>query len=747
MSITMPISLRHSLRAVATLTALCAPGMALAADAAAGDAAAADQTIIVNGERVPVNPYVDPAAPYKVDRSASSKFTEPLADTPKSITVIPQQVIQDLGAQSFRDLVRTQPGITLGTGEGGNAFGDRIFIRGFDARNDVYIDGLRDPGVTSREVFAVEQIEIVKGPSSTFGGRGTTGGAVSLISKAPLPADLAKFEATGGTDATRRFTADINRKLSDNVQLRLNGLWHDADVAGRDYVWSRRWGVAASLAIQPSDALDLNFDYYHLTTRGMADWGVPFDVRTQRPFDVPRGNFYGVIGRDFLDGRADIGTARLVWRASDTIKLSSRLRYGSNLNAYIASAPEGPVITNPDPAQWTVRANPKNRNATSQTWANVNELSVDFDTGGLRHTLLAGTEFTREAISNRPFAFASSETVGAIIVPAQIILQPIFNPNPEIPFNQFPTLSGARTDTEISTKAVYILDTIDIGDTLKLSGGLRYDDYTVRSTSFTAAGARTDLRNDSDFLNWNAGLVWKPVAPLSLYVSAATSSNPSGEQSDGSGISYGGLGPQTANLDPERNRSYEAGAKYQAGEGGHLLLTAAVFRTDKTNARLTDPLTGLQVLAGNQRVTGFEVGAQGNLTPRLSLFGGYTFLDAMVRPTASPPQAGGVFPNIPKHSLAMLATWRVFDALTIGGQANYNSERFGGAAIAGSATLPAYWRFDATTRVKLSGKAELQLNVLNLTNRIYYDAIYRSGTPFAYVAPGRSALLTLRYAL
>ncbi|WP_426166670.1 TonB-dependent receptor [Sandarakinorhabdus sp. DWP1-3-1] len=743
MSITMPVSLRHSLRAVATVSALYAPGVALAAD----DAAAADQTIIVNGERVPVNPYVDPAAPYKVDRSASTRFTEPLADTPKSITVIPQQVIQDLGAQSFRDLVRTQPGITLGTGEGGNAFGDRIFIRGFDARNDVYIDGLRDPGVTSREVFAVEQIEIVKGPSSTFGGRGTTGGAVSLISKSPLPANLAKFEATGGTDATRRFTADINRKLADNVQVRINGLWHDADVAGRDYVWSRRWGVAASLAVQPTANLDINLDYYHLSTEGMADWGVPFDARSQRPFDVPRGNFYGVLGRDFLKGRADIGTGRLVWRASDNIKLSSRLRYGSNLNSYIASAPEGPVITNPDPAQWTVRANPKNRNATSQTWANVNDLTMDFDTGGLHHTLVVGTELTREAISNKPFAFASSETVGAIIVPAQIILQPIFNPNPNIPFTQFPTLSGARTDTEISTKAVYILDTIDIGDTLKLSGGLRYDDYTVRSTSFTAAGARTDLRNDSDFLNWNAGLVWKPVAPLSLYVSAATSSNPSGEQSDGSGISYGGLGPQTANLDPERNRSYEAGVKYQAGEGGHLLLTAAVFRTDKTNARLTDPLTGLQVLAGNQRVTGFEVGAQGNLTPRLSLFGGYTYLDAKVRPTVSPPQAGGVFPNIPKHSLAMLATWRVFDALTIGGQANYNSERFGGAAIAGSATLPAYWRFDATARVKLSGKAELQLNVLNLTNKTYYDAIYRSGTPFAYVAPGRSALLTLRYAL
>ena len=743
MSLAVPVSLRTALAA----TVLLSPAIALGAEAVVEAADTADQIIIVNGERIPTNPNADPAAPYKIDRSSSAKFTEPLADTPKSVTVIPQQVIQDLGATSFRDLVRTQPGITLGTGEGGNAFGDRIFIRGFDARNDVYIDGLRDPGVTSREIFAVEQIEIVKGPSSTFGGRGTTGGAVSLVSKAPLPANVARFELVGGSDATRRFTADVNRKLADNVQFRVNAMWHDADVAGRDHVWNRRWGVAAALGIQPTSQLDLNFDYYHLTTKGMADWGVPFDARSQQPFAVPRGNFYGVLARDFLDGRADIGTFRLVWRPGEHVKFQSRTRYGSNLNAYIASAPENPVITDPSPANWTVRANPKNRNATSETWVNANDITFDFDTGSLHHSLVAGTEWTNEQVVNRPFAFASSETVGAIIVPTQIILQPIFNPNPTIAFSQFPTLSGASNTAIVRTKAAYVMDTIDIGATLKLSGGLRYDDYIVTNTAFTAALVRTDLRNHSHFLNWNAGLVWKPVAPLSLYVSAATSSNPSGEQTDGSGVSYGGLAPATANLDPERNRSYEAGAKYLAGDGGHLLLTAAVFRTEKTNARITDPLTGLQVLAGNQRVTGFELGAQGNLTPSLSLFGGYTYLDAKVLPTSNPPQAGGIFPNIPKHSLAMLATWQVMDAFTLGGQASYNSERFGGATVAGTATLPAYWRFDATARVRLSGKAELQLNVLNLTNKLYYDAIYRSATPFAYVAPGRSALLTLRFAL
>ena len=189
-------------------------------------------------------------------------------------------------------------------------------------------------------------------------------------------------------------------------------------------------------------------------------------------------------------------------------------------------------------------------------------------------------------------------------------------------------------------------------------------------------------------------------------------------------------------------------AKYQAGQGGHVLLTAAVFRTDKTNGRVIDPLSGTsQVLAGKQRVDGFELGASGNITPRWAVFGGYTYLDAKVLPTTNPVVAGGPFPNVAKNSFAMLTTYKLFDSFTVGGQAFYNSARYGGSTIAQTATLPGYWRFDATAKASVTSKIEVQLNLLNLTNKTYYDAIYRSAAPFAYVAPGRSALATLRFKL
>src|SRR3569623_178694 len=202
-----------SLRPAPAATALLASALAgafLPGIARAEEAADSGPQIVVTGERGEGgNPDADSQAPYKVDKSAEGRFTEPLRDTPKSVTVIPKEVIQDQGATSFRELARTTPGVTLGTGEGGNAFGDRIFIRGFEARNDVYIDGQRDPGVSSREIFSVEQVELVKGPSSAFMGRGTTGGSVGLQSKKAQPGnDFAVGALTGGPSDLARATLD-----------------------------------------------------------------------------------------------------------------------------------------------------------------------------------------------------------------------------------------------------------------------------------------------------------------------------------------------------------------------------------------------------------------------------------------------------------------------------------------------------------------------------------------------------------
>lgn len=742
----MAVSIPRSLRSARLAAVAAGPALGLLAAAPAhadADAEAADNApIVVTGARPDANPNADPNSAYKVDRSANARLTAPIADTARSVTAIPKEVIEDLGALSMRDVFRTQPGITLGTGEGGNAFGDRVFIRGFEARNDVYIDGQRDPGVVSREIFAVEQVEVLKGPAGTIGGRGTTGGSVNIISKQPGPINFVNAEVTLGTDMTRRFTADMNRKLAQGVTLRLNGLWHDAEVAGRDRVWNRRWGLAGALLLEPVETVQLNLDYYHLSTDGLPDWGIPFDRNTQEPIAGIRDKFYGVVQRDFAETVSDIGTVRLSWQPLDQLDILSQTRVGRVRNSYIASAPEAPVTTSADPSQWTVRANPKNRNAVAETAANLTQATLTADTGPLAHTLVAGVELSRETVTNRPFAFAQSETVGEVIVPAIPIIQPIFNPNPDVDWPLSRVRSGASSTSRVDSMAVYLLDTIKLGDQWLLALGARFDAYDVSTRTETAAGVVTRLAQSTDFLNWNAGLTWKPIPDLSLYVAYATSSNPSGEQLDGSGVSYGGLGAQTVKLDPERNRSFEAGAKWTPG-GRPLLLTAALFRIDKVNARVNDPLTaGVQILDGKQRSQGVEIGASGNITDAWAVFGGYSYIDARVLESTNAAEVGGRFPNVPEHSGSLLTTYEILPGVQLGGQAFYASRRYGGSNVAGTASLPPYWRFDAMARWRVSSAVELRLNVLNIADEVIYDAIYRSGTPFTYVAPGRTALLS-----
>ncbi len=743
------------------LSALAFPGVALADES---EEDAGQKTIIVTGQRAPdANPNANANAPYKVEKSADSKYTEPLRDTPKTITAIPKEVIEDLGATSFRDVVRTQPGVTLGTGEGGNAFGDRIFIRGFEARNDVYIDGMRDPGVTSREIFAIEQIEIVKGASSAFGGRGNTGGSVSLQSKKPMFNNFLAADGVIGTENFYRGTVDFNRKLSDTVAIRINGLYHNADTPGRDFVNTERYGGAASILFAPTDRLEVKADYYYFRYDGIPDYGHPFDSSTQRPFKVNADNYYGVIGRDFIKNGAEVATLDVRYQPMDSLKLHTQTRYGTTYNRYVVSTPRAPcqravsaTLTCPTTGtilpieQWTVSVGSPQRNADNRYYANITDATFDFKTGGIGHTLVAGLEFADERVSARRFAFPATveDSSGNIISAPGGFVRNLLNPNPVLGFTIPAVIDTTPASiTSVKTMSVFLLDTIKFSPKLEAMFGIRYDDYAIdldRKAGLASNGTAVTalhLQNDVNFFNYQASLIYKPVEAASIYASYSTSSNPSGEQLDGNGATYNGLAPTTQNLAPERNTSYELGGKLEVANG-NLLITAALFQTTKENAR-EQVTPGVFDLVGELRSRGFEAGVNGNVSPRLSLFGGYTYIDATIRKSVTPTNIGARFPNIPKHAVSLLATYKLTDVFTLGGQAYYQSNLHGGLVAAGTSTVPGYWRFDAVARFRISSRAEARLNVLNIADKRYYEAIYTSASPFTFVAPGRSANLTL----
>ena len=751
------VTLRHT-PANGTLLAGALAAACIPATVHAADNDHDHGNIVVIGERSSdANPNADPEAPYKVNKSTNGKFTEDVRDTPKSITIIPKEVIEDVGATSFRELARVTPGVTLGTGEGGNAFGDRIFIRGFEARNDIYIDGMRDPGVSSREIFAVEQVEIVKGPSSAFMGRGTTGGSVGLQSKrGQTMNDFVVAEATGGSDDTLRGTIDANKELAPGLAVRVNALYHTGNTPGRDYVDSERWGGALAVDWQLSDELKFQADYYHFRLDGMSDYGHPFDSTTKEPYAVDADNFYGAVGRDFLKNGSDIGTAVLEFTPSDAITLRTQTRYGEVYNRYVVSVPRSPREVSDDPlenaddlaagfvpGQLVVDTGSPQRNATTQFIGNITSATANFSTGGVGHTLVFGGEYSHEKITNLRYVFPDfvEDDSGMQIGTPSGFTRDLFNPDPVLGYTIGATvdLDATPSITEVETFSLFALDTIKLSEQWELLLGGRYDTFDI-TASGDSRGTPYSIKSEVDFFNWQASLLYKPVEAVSLYASASTSSNPSGEQLDSSSPTYGGLNG-VEDLEPERNTAYELGAKWEVADG-HLLLTAAAFRIDKENARESIG-GGLYDLVGKLRSQGFEFGVSGNITPRWALFGGYTYLDAKIIDSANAAAIGQRFANVPQHSFSLLTSYAITDAFTLGAQATYRGRVYGGTYEANLNSLPAYWKFDAVARYRISDTIELRGNVMNIFDKRYYDAIYRSGSPFSYVAPGRSATASL----
>jgi len=692
-------------------------------------------------------------ASYKTDESASKKYTAPLRETPKSVTVIPQQVIRDTAATSLADALRTTPGITFGAGEGGNPNADRPIIRGFNAESDVFIDGMRDVAAQSREIFNIESVEISKGPGSAFTGAGSTGGSLNLITKEAHLGNAYNGGYTFGSDQTQRYTLDVNQQMTDTSAFRLNLMKHDANVAGRDDVDVSRWGFAPSFAFGLGTDTRVKIDYYHLDTDDMPDYGIPLaysgaarsKYNVDKPVDVNKSNFYGLTDRDYRKSKNDSGTLRIEHDLNDNVTVSNSFRMSRSTLDYI--------VTNPDDSRGnvnsgTVSRSAKSRNSTSSGFVNQTDLSAKFDTGFINHSLNTGVEFSYQDTHNRNYNVldANGATIASACSAALIRsgdCTSLYSPTPKDAWNGQITDSVAYTDTDTKTAAAYVFDTLKFDDQWSLNLGLRYDNYDVRSSGYATAGRSTvagnfDRQKTSNLWNYQVGLVFKPLPNGSVYAAWSTSSNPSGETSGNGGLE---VTAANSDLDPEKNRNYELGTKWDFF-GDDLSLTAALFRTEKTNARITDPDNSTyQVLDGEQRVDGFEFTYTGKLTSKWKVYGGYTYMESELVKTTLAADKGNHMPSTPRNNFNLWSTYELIPKLTIGAGATFVDSRFGNEA--NSVEVPSYWRYDAMASYALTKNVDLQLNVQNLTDKRYFDQVFQ--THYAHVAAGRTALMSASF--
>jgi catecholate siderophore receptor len=724
------------------------------------------------------NPYADAAAPYKVDHlQASGKFPEPLLNTPKTVTVISKDVLADENATSLKQAVLNAAGVTLGTGEGGNAFGDRFFVRGFDTRNDVFIDGVRDSGVSVRENFFTEQIEILRGPGSSFAGRGTTGGAINIVTKqATTEHSFYNMDDTFGTDGTKRVVLDVNQVISPTLAIRAGGLFQDAGVEGRNFTTDDRGGGFVAVKWTPYDAVKVAADYVHTDIHGLPDFGVPYfrpgstgvsgQVFTGTAggpfpdFGSNRNTYYGFVNRDFFSVQQDIGTLDTEVRITPDLVISDKIRASHSLLNYIGTIPESP-----NNAAGTATANPLSRYQPTDVIDNQTEATYKFDTLGWHHTAVAGVEVSREISSIDSYNGLTSEGAsGAFTSAGSLSGVSIFNPADTFaPFGTTPTLTGLPTRIAIDTTSGYLIDSANYHDVLILNGGIRYDDYNIKTSGFGAAKGITGVfgQQAADFLmpNFNLGVTWKPIPITSIYLAYATSSDPVGAEFDGTSANYGGLAPIVAGnsnqiFGPQQNAAIEVGNKWELFNR-HLLVSGALFQTNVTNARESVNTTqnGLTVpiisAGAAYEIHGVDLEVAGKITDRWSVFGGLVLMKSEVTRSLVPPanpalystNVGLPLANIANQSFSLLSKYQLNDIWEMGGQVVYRSEIYGGTLLAANqgTSLPSFWRFDAFAEAKISKNWQVKLFVNNIFNKLYYTALYQSATPFVLEAPGRTA--------
>ncbi|TCQ05495.1 MULTISPECIES: TonB-dependent receptor [Sphingomonas] len=644
-----------------------APAYAADADKSAAPVTDAQQReeILVNGQRL---------------HDEGPKQVAPLVNTPRSVIVLPKEVIEQTGANSLADALRTVPGITFGAAEGGNPIGDRPFIRGFDSQGSIYVDGVRDLAAQTREVFAVDSVQIVRGSDSTLGGRGSAGGTINILSRLPQLDNFGSLNASYGEADYKRITGDVNLKVSDTAAFRIEGMWHDQDVAGRDAIWQKRWGIAPSFAVGLGTPTRLTASFYHMESSELPDSGIPYlytianhpgtgNVTTQPALGavttssgqtgyVSRKNFYGLAARDFRDATTNQATLR-VEHDFGGITLRNTARYTHSDQSYIFTLPDdsqgnvyGTTATatsgvNPITGGtkltgggyvWT-RGN--TRYGYSESIVDQTDLYGKFNTGGIEHSFSLGTEISWEKTRRGTFVSANGSTISPrcdTVTIARSYCVSLFDPNPYAPWVNYtsdtsttatPIVKGAtstETQNDANTKAVYAFDSITLMPSLILNLGARYDRF--ESTITLPGATQTKVKRVDNLFNWQAGLVFKPTSETSLYTSYATAATPPnsllGEGREDNSITVATLSV----LKPQKTKSYEVGAKASLFSE-KLQLGAAVFQTEISNARVLDD-TNTASFIGETRIRGFEFNVSGTILPGWTVFGGFTHLDPKI---------------------------------------------------------------------------------------------------------------------
>lgn len=683
------------------------------------------------------------APAYVATKTRVGKIDQDPHDIPQAITTVTSQLLQEQQASSLQEAMRNVSGISFNAAEGGRA-GDNMNLRGFYTFGDMYLDGIRDTAQYNRETFNLEQIDVLRGAGAMLFGRGQAGGVINQVSKTPLAFDQDRLSGSVGSHGYQQLSADLNKSVSEDIGLRVNlmdrneGSWRSNPASGAEPTFNRT-GAAISLALNQSSDHKFWINHFTLRTRDNPDFGVPFASRTRLPatryYDAA-GNPTGPLSPTTFWGtkktfdHSDTAMTTLVyeWKIDADTQLRTQLRTADYDRSYWAKTPS--LSDAPNASGGRVNASGAaagnvTRMASYGTTTVQSDFSKRFSAFGMPHQFVSGVEYLKEDSSR-----IALNNFGTALAP------------------DFRPYQRAATGTPLAfsgnSYAFYAQDTVEFIPQWKATFGARRDQMDATYSSATSP------KLSYGEWSYRGALSFHPNEASHYYLAWSDSFSPTAD-----------LYQLTVKAQPpERSDTIELGAKYVLFNGD-LTLRGALYRATKYWERNTDLEASASILTRKRRTDGLELEAAGRITPEWEVFAGLALMDAKILDVAEnvstsgatagqivkadPAYAGQRARNTPRYTFNLWSTYRLDANWRLGGGVEAKGDRLAfNPSNSNPAnvptlngdyhpnTVPSYYRVDAMLSYEQPRWA-VKLNVKNLTDKLYYDAVYDNG---GFTLPG-----------
>ena len=648
--------------------------------------------------------------------SSATKTDTRIRDIPQSISVITEEQIKDQSLLGLTDAIKYSPGVMTGQGEGNR---DSVWFRGNQSTSDLFVDGVRDDVQYYRDLYNIDRVEVLMGPNGMIFGRGGVGGVINRVTKEAHWENKNELRMQGGAYNHKRSSIDLNSGINETLAVRINAMIEDSG-SFRQGVESEKKAINPTFTFKPSDKTKIVVGMEYFNDKRTNDRGIPSvdNGLKSYPYSTSRSTFFGNASQSPNEAIVKNGYAIIDHTFDNSMSVKNTTRF-SDYDKYYQNVYANSSVQ----ANGTLTIDGYYDNTQRQNFFNQTDLIYNFKTGSVSHKLLTGLEIGLQ--ENQNYRIVNSGTDPTPLAS---------NPFALLTFN---SSRSRNAYTDISNQAIYLQDQIYLNEQFQIVTGLRYDQF---KTKFNDSVTPSNSANVNDqFISPRAGLVYKPIEPVSLYTNYSLSYLPrTGEQ-------LTSLTSSIKSFGPEKITNIEAGIKYDLLQS--FSISSAIYRLERSNMTITDPSNSSNIIIVDGQVTkGFELGVAGKLFDSYSMYGGYTYQDAEItknQGTGSTQITSGTsLGHVPEHTFSLWNKYEMNETWSAALGIVSRSDMFAATPTTSTAVkLPGYARLDAAIYANINKQTKLQLNIENLLDKTYYQSAHNNNNiMYGYPLTARATL-------